>query len=204
MKISKELLNQTKGFLDSDEGESLYEYALCASKKGPCLEIGSYCGKSALYLGSGCKENGSVLFSIDHHGGSEEQQPGEGYFDPELFSADLYRVDTCTHFRRTIYRADLSDTVIPIVCASEVAARMWSTSLALVFIDGGHAYKTVLTDYICWTRHVMKGGYLLIHDIFPDPANGGKAPYQIYQMALNSGMFKALSIQKSLGILQRL
>jgi hypothetical protein len=81
---------------------------------------------------------------------------------------------------------------------------MWSTSLALVFIDGGHAYKTVLTDYICWTRHVMKGGYLLIHDIFPDPANGGKAPYQIYQMALNSGMFKALSIQKSLGILQRL
>jgi predicted O-methyltransferase YrrM len=204
MNINKELLNQTKGFLDLDEGRSLYEYALCASKMGPCLEIGSYCGKSALYLGCGCKENGAVLFSIDHHSGSEEHQPGEGYFDPELFSSDLYQVDTFTHFRRTIYRANLDATVVPIICASEVAARMWSTPLALVFIDGGHAYETVFTDYICWNRHVMKGGYLLIHDIYPNPDDGGQAPYQIYQMALNSGEFKALPIQKSLGILQRL
>ena len=204
MMIDQKLLIQTKGFLDPEEGESLFEYAKKASKKGPCLEIGSYCGKSALYLGCGCKRNGSVLFSVDHHLGSEEQQPGEGFFDPELFSVDFYRVDTCTHFRKTIYKADLADTVVPIVCTSEVAARMWSTPLALIFIDGGHAYKTVLTDYICWTRHVMPGGYLLIHDIFPDPAAGGQAPYQIYQMALQSGVFKALPTQKSLGILQRL
>lgn len=204
MKIDNTLLSQTKGFLDPEEGYRLYELAKEASKKGPCLEIGSYCGKSALYLGTGCKENGAVLFSIDHHSGSEEQQPGEGYFDPELFSADLYRVDTFNHFRKTIENGKLTDTVVPIVCASEVAARMWSMPLALIFIDGGHAYETVYNDYIYWAGHVMAGGYLAIHDIFPNPEEGGQAPYQIYQLALNSGLFKALTMQKTLGILQRL
>ncbi len=204
MKIDNEIVNQTKGFLDQDEGWCLYEMAVKASQRGPCLEIGSYCGKSALYLGSGCRENGAVLFSIDHHRGSEEQQPGEGYFDPDLFSADFYRVDTLPHFRRTIERAKLDDTVVPIVSPSSVAARMWATPLSLVFIDGGHAYDTVYQDYICWSGHVMAGGYLLIHDIFPDPADGGQAPYQIYQLALESGHFKAIGIEKTLGILQRL
>ncbi len=204
MKIDNEILSQTKGFLDPVEGLRLYELAATASRKGPCLEIGSYCGKSALYLGGGCRENGAVLFSVDHHCGSEEQQPGEGYFDPELFSADFYRVDTLIHFRKTIEKAKLNDTVIPIVSPSEVAARMWATPLSLLFIDGGHAYDTVYKDYICWSGHVMAGGYLLIHDIFPDPADGGQAPYQIYRMALKSGDFKALGIEKTLGILQRL
>lgn len=204
MKIDSTLVNNTKGFLDPDEGQVLYELAKAVSKTGPCLEVGSYCGKSALYIGAGCKENGSVLFSVDHHCGSEEQQPGEGYFDAELFSPDLYRVDTLGHFRKTIEAAALTDTVVPLVCESKVAARMWSTPLALVFIDGGHAYETVYKDYLCWAGHVICGGYLLIHDIFPDPADGGQAPYQIYQMALNSGLFKALALQKTLGILQRL
>lgn len=204
MKTDPNLLNQTKGFLDPSEGERLFELACKASKMGPCLEIGSYCGKSALYLGAGCKENNAILFSIDHHSGSEEQQPGEGYFDPELFSADLYRIDTFGHFRRTLETADLIDTVVPIVSASETAARMWATPLALLFIDGGHAYETVFKDYTSWADHVMPGGYLLIHDIFPNPADGGQAPFQIYQLALNSGRFKALTMQKTLGVLQRL
>lgn len=204
MKIDTTLLSNTKGFLDPDEGQKLYELAKSVSKSRPCLEVGSYCGKSALYLGAGCKEAGSILFSIDHHSGSEEQQPGEGYFDAELFSSDLYRVDTLGHFRKTIEAAALTDTVVPIVCASEVVARMWATPLALVFIDGGHAYETVYKDYICWAGHVVSGGYLLIHDIFPDPADGGQAPFQIYQLALNSGLFKPLAMQKTLGVLQRL
>lgn len=204
MNIDTTLLNNTKGFLDPAEGHKLYELAKEASKTTPCMEIGSYCGKSALYLGAGCKENGSVLFSIDHHCGSEEQQPGEGYFDAQLFSSDLYRVDTLGHFRKTLEAAALTDTVVPLVCASEVAARMWSTRLGLVFIDGGHAYETVYKDYLCWAGHVISGGYLLIHDIFSDPAEGGQAPYQIYQLALNSGLYKPLPMQKTLGILQRL
>jgi predicted O-methyltransferase YrrM len=171
--------------------------------KGPCLEIGSYCGKSALYLGAACRIVGGVLFSIDHHRGSEEQQPGEAYFDAELFDFNTLQLDTLPAFRRTLAAAELTDTVIPMICDSKVAARTWRTPLALVFIDGGHAYETVLADYRNWHPRLMPGGRLIFHDLFEDPAEGGQAPWEVYQLALASGMFEPAGRVKSLGILQR-
>jgi len=203
MTINKELLNNIKGFLDEEEGLGLYNFALKASRLGPCLEIGSYCGKSAVYLGSACKENKGVLFSIDHHHGSEEQQPGEEYFDPELFDEKTGKVDTFGFFKKTIETAGLENTVIPIVCSSDLAARMWNTPLSLVFIDGGHTFQTAYRDYNSWAGHIMQGGFLLIHDIFKDPDQGGQAPYYIYKLAVKSGMFIELPMIKTLGILQR-
>lgn len=197
------LADQIKGFLDPEEGQRLYRTACAAAKLGPCLEIGSYCGKSALYLGQGCKESGGILFSVDHHRGSEEQQPGEEYFDPALFDVRSFTVDTLRHFRSTLQMADLERTVVPIVAPSEIVARAWATPLSLVFIDGGHAFETAKTDYDCWANHIMPGGFLLIHDIFKDPAEGGQAPYQVYQMAQASGLFDELPMTKTLGVLQR-
>lgn len=203
MKTDFSLVDQIKGFLDPEEGQRLYEMAALAVSLGPCLEIGSYCGKSAIYLGAACREKGAILFSIDHHRGSEEQQPGEEYFDPSLFDVRSFSVDTFRHFRRTLAMADLESTVVPIVAPSAVAARSWATPLALLFIDGGHAYETVKTDYECWVPHIMPGGYLLIHDIFKDPAQGGQAPYQIYQMALDAGAFDELPMTRTLGVLRK-
>ena len=203
MDIDQKLLDSVKGFLDQDEGEFLYEIALAAGKKGPCLEIGSYCGKSTLYLGMACRKNNSILFSIDHHRGSEEQQPGEEYFDPDLFDPQTGQVDTFRIFKTTIERAKLENNVVPIVCRSEVAAYQWATPLSLVFIDGGHSFEAAHTDYKAWARHVLPGGYLLIHDIFQDPAQGGQAPYQIYSLALQSGLFSEVSMVQTLGVLQR-
>jgi predicted O-methyltransferase YrrM len=204
MKLDEKLLEDIKGFLDKEEGRCLYEMALAASRLGPCLEIGSYCGKSAIYLGSACRENNGILFSIDHHRGSEEQQPGEEYFDPDLFDAQSGRIDTFKEFRRMVEKAGLEDTVVPIVCRSDVAARAWATPLGLVFIDGGHSYESVFADYQCWSRHIMPDGYLLIHDIFIDPAQGGQAPYEVYKRARASGLFEALPMIKTLGVLQRI
>jgi MMP 1-O-methyltransferase len=198
-----DLADQIKGFLDPEEGQRLYEMASQAAPLGPCLEIGSYCGKSALYLGTACKEKASILFSIDHHHGSEEQQPGEEYFDPGLFNVRLFAVDTFSHFRRTLEMAQLETAVVPIVAPSAVAAKAWATPLSLLFIDGGHAYETVKTDYECWARHIRIGGYLLIHDIFKDPSRGGQAPYQIYQIAVSSGLFEELPMTRTLGVLRR-
>jgi predicted O-methyltransferase YrrM len=198
------LLDQVKGFLDAAEGAALYQLALEASCRGPCLEIGSYCGKSALYLGAGCKANQGILFTVDHHQGSEEQQPGQAYFDPELFDPAAGQVNTLPFLRRTLALAGLTETVVPLVCRSAVVARLWATPLSLVFIDGGHAYDTVLTDYTAWAGHVMAGGYLAFHDIFPDPAQGGQAPFQVYQLALSTGFYREHPMVKSLGILQRL
>jgi hypothetical protein len=170
-------MRRTKGFLADEEAEHLYRVAVAAARLGPCLEIGSYCGKSTVCLGTACREAGQVLFAVDHHQGSEEQQPGQEYFDPELFDPVAGRIDTFRCFRTTMARAGLEETVVPVVCRSALAARAWAAPLALVFIDGGHAYETVLTDYRSWSPHVMPGGLLIFHDIFPDPAQGGQAPY---------------------------
>ena len=198
-----ELLNDVKGFLDQEEGRRLYSLALEAGGYGPCLEIGSYCGKSALYLGAACRENHTVLFSIDHHHGSEEQQPGQAYFDPELWAPQSGTIDTFSFFRRSIERAGLEDVVLPVVCRSADVARVWRTPLGLVFIDGGHAYDTVMADFLGWAEHLVPGGYLLFHDIFADPAQGGQAPYLVYQMARSDRRFEELPMTKTLGVLRK-
>jgi predicted O-methyltransferase YrrM len=203
VRLPNRLIQEVKGFLDEEEGLFLYRTAKEAALMGPCLEIGSYCGKSALYLGWGCKERQGILFSIDHHRGSEEQQPGEEYFDPDLLDPRSGRIDTFPFFRRTLERADLEDTVIPLVCTSSVAARAWKTPLSLIFIDGGHALSTVRTDYLCWAQHLLPGGYLLFHDLFEDPREGGQAPFLVYQEALSTGRYQELPRVKTLGVLRR-
>ncbi len=192
-----------KGFLDAEEGERLFELAREASLRGPVLEIGGYCGKSTLYLGLGCRENRGILYSIDHHRGSEEQQPGQEYFDPDLFDEGEGKIDTFRFFRRAVEQAGLADTVVAIVAPSAVAVRMWSTPLAMIFIDGGHSYPAVFSDYISWTGLLMPGGILAIHDIFLDAGEGGQAPRYIYSLAVASGLYEELPMVKTLGVLRR-
>ena len=203
MDVNKELLKSVKGFLDGEEGRCLCRTALEAGRMGPCLEIGSYCGKSTLYLGAACKKNDAILFSIDHHCGSEEQQPGEEYFDPDLFDPKTGRIDTFREFKKNIEQAGLNDTVVPIVCRSEIAARCWTTPLSLVFIDGGHSMEAACTDYKSWSGHIIPGGFLIIHDIFTDPTRGGQAPHHIYKLALASGLYREFAMVNTLGVLQR-
>lgn len=193
-----------KGFLAPEEGARLYELALAASTFGPCLEVGSYCGKSTLYLGAACQAKGNHLYAVDHHRGSEEHQPGEEYHDPELFDATAQQFDSFRAFRSTLQRADLEDCVVPIVASSKLAGRSWSIPLGLVFIDGGHSWEAALCDYQTWAPQVAPGGFLAIHDLFPDPTQGGQAPIDIYRLALASGLFVELPTTSTLGVLQRL
>ena len=193
-----------KGFLDPEEGRALFEQARTAPGMAPVLEVGSYCGKSTVWLGAGCAERGAVLFAVDHHRGSEEHQPGEGYHDPELATADGSGLDSFPVFRDTLRRAGLEDTVVPVVAPSAVAARAWATPLAMVFIDGGHSMEAALADYRAWAPRLMTGGILAIHDIFPDPADGGRPPFEIWQLALGSGLFEEVAMVRTLGLLRRL
>ncbi len=192
-----------KGFLDPAEGEALYAHALQAAQRGPVLEIGSYCGRSTVYLGTACQRRQQLLYAVDHHRGSEEHQPGEEYHDPALFDSDQARMDSFSTFRKTLARAGLEETVVPIVAPSALVALHWQTPLSLVFIDGGHAMETALADYRCWAGHVQLGGMLAIHDVFPDPADGGRPPFEIWRLAQASGLFEALPLVKSLGVLVR-
>jgi hypothetical protein len=196
-------VSEVKGFLAEEEGLRLFELALEACSVGPCLEVGSFCGKSTVYLGTACKLKGKTLFTIDHHRGSEEQQPGQLYFDPELFDSETGLIDSFPYFRGTIERAGLDEVVVPMVTKSHVASRNWTTPLGLIFIDGGHSYEAVLTDYRCWYPHLLPSGFLAFHDIFLDPAKGGQAPYEVYKLALTSGLFEELPMTDTLGVLRR-
>lgn len=194
-----------KGFLPDDEGLALYEAATraAATGLGALLEIGSYCGKSAIYLGAAARRAGTVVFTVDHHRGSEENQPGWEHHDPSLVDAATGRIDTLPSFRRTMAAAGLDGTVIAVVGNSSTVAAHWRTPLALVFIDGGHGKDAAWADYLGWAPKVATGGLLAIHDVFPDPAEGGRPPYELYLRALASGAFVELPATGSLRVLRR-
>lgn len=191
-----------KGFMPEPEGLSLQRVAAQAGRVGPLLEVGTYCGKSAVYLGAGAREAGTVLFTVDHHHGSEENQAGWEHHDADLVDPRTGRMDTLPFFRRTMEDAGLEDVVIAVIGESVTVARNWRTPLGLLFIDGGHALNVATADYHHWTPHVAPRGLLAIHDVFEDPADGGQAPYQVWQRAVADG-FTPISTTGSLRILRR-
>ncbi len=195
-------LNTIKGFMEDEEAKRLFDISQEASAMGPLLEIGSYCGRSAVIIGSACRDNKGILYSIDHHTGSEEQQPGEEYFDPDLYDGATSGVNTFPLFRQTLKRSGLEDTVVPIVSASTTAGRMWSTPLAMVFIDGGHSFDAAHGDFLTWAPHLMTGGFLVIHDIFFNPEEGGQPPRQVYEAAIATGRYEELEMTRTLGLLK--
>ena len=196
--------DQVKGFLEKQEAESLYLFAKKYSSLGPCLEIGSYCGKSAVYLGAAVKENNQILYSIDHHKGSEEQQPGEEFFDPDLLDETGKGINTLPFFLETLDKAGLHDNVVPIVSTSVEANEVWSEPLAMVFIDGGHSDQAANDDYDVWHPHIIQAGLLAIHDVFPNPEDGGRPPFNIYTKAKENGLFKEVDMINSLALLEKL
>jgi predicted O-methyltransferase YrrM len=191
-----------KGFMPDDEGLALHEAARAAGSSGPLLEIGTYCGKSAVYLGAAAREAGTVLFTVDHHRGSEENQAGWEHHDSEVVDPRTGRMDTLPFFRRTIEAAGLEDVVVAIIGHSVPVARAWCTPLAFLFIDGGHAEDVAMADYAHWSPHVMAGGTLAIHDVFEDPRDGGQAPLHVWQRAVSDG-FEPVETSGSLRILRR-
>ena len=195
-----------KGFMPGDEGDALYDAATAAATnvRHPMVEVGSYCGRSTVWLGAAARAAGTVLFAIDHHRGSEENQAGWEHHDPTVVDDRTGLMDTLPTFRATIREADLEDVVIAVVGQSPVVAAHWSTPLSFVFIDGGHGEEPARLDYEGWSRHVAVGGTLAIHDVFPDPADGGRPPYeQIYLPALRSGLFEEIGAIGSLRLLSR-
>ncbi len=176
-----------KGFLPEDEGALLHDVAVQALRTGPGLEVGTYCGKSAIYLGAAARAAASTVFTVDHHRGSEENQVGWEYHDASLADPESGRLDTLPTFRRTLQDAGLEEEVVAVVGRSTTVSAHWRTPLSLVFIDGGHTDEHASNDLAGWGRWVRRGGTLVIHDVFADPADGGQAPYVIYLRALASG-----------------
>jgi predicted O-methyltransferase YrrM len=195
-----------KGFMPADEGLALYAAAVDAARLGlPLLEVGTYCGRSTLLLADAARAAGVTAVTVDHHRGSEEQQPGWEYHDPATVDPELGVMDTLPAFRRTLYRAGLEEHVVALVGRSPQIAALWRAPLGLVFVDGGHTDEHVGADYEGWAPRVAEGGLLVLHDVFPDPVDEftGQAPYRVYLRALESGAFTEVSATGSLRVLRR-
>ncbi len=192
-----------EGFMPDDEGMALHEAGRVAGRLGPLLEIGTYCGKSAVYLGAAARDAHTVLYTVDHHRGSEENQAGWEHHDPRLVDPRTGRMDTLPFFRRTIEDAGLEDAVVAVIGSSPTVASNWATPLGLVFVDGGHAFDVALADFEGWARFVLPGGFLVFHDVFEDPAAGGQAPYEVWKRAVECGRFTPESTTGSLRVLTR-
>jgi predicted O-methyltransferase YrrM len=197
------LAEQVQGFMPDDEGRALYDAALQYLDGGVGVEIGTYCGKSTLLLGAAAQQTDGVLYTIDHHHGSEEHQAGWEYHDASLVDAVTGLFDTLPTFRRTLDAAGLDDHVVTIVGKSPIVARGWRSPLQFLFIDGGHSEAAATEDFNGWAKWVNIGGALVIHDVFPDPADGGRPPYLIYCRAIDSGQFREISALGSLRLLER-
>ena len=198
----REAAEAARGFMPLDEGLALYEAARSAPE-GSFLEVGSYCGRSTLFIGAAAAERGGLLFAVDHHRGSEENQPGWEWHEPDLVDPHSGLIDTLPHFRRTVFDAGLEGHIVAVVGDSPRLAALWGTPLAFLFIDGGHGTAAAHADYEGWAPHVAAGGVLAIHDVFPDPADGGRPPHEIFLRALASGEFSETGCTGSLRLLRR-
>ena len=197
-----------KGFMPPDEGDALHAAALAAAAAvpgRPFVEIGSYCGRSTIWLAAAARDAGTVVFAVDHHRGSEENQPGWEYHDPTVVDERIGRMDTLPFFRQTLYDAGLEDFAVAVVGQSPRVARHWpAQSASFVFIDGGHGAEPASADFQGWSPEVAMGGTLAIHDVFPDPVDGGRPPYEnIFVPAIESGRFRLASATGSLRVLTR-
>ncbi len=191
------------GFMPDEEGLLLFGLAAERLPHGPVLEIGTYCGRSAIYLGAAAREVGGTVLTVDHHRGSEENQAGWEHHDPTLVDPASGLMDTLPRFRRTLAAAGLEDLVVAVVGRSTTVSALWRTPLSMVFIDGGHAEEHAQADYAGWAPWVMSGGLLVIHDVFPDPADGGRPPHDVYLRALRGGAFEEAEALGSMRALRR-
>ena len=199
-----DLAETVTGFMPADEGRALFDAGVRYLDGWVAVEIGTYCGRSTVLLGAAAASRGAVLCTVDHHHGSEEHQPGWEFHDTSLVDPVSGRFDTLGAFRRTMDAADLQDTIVAVVCKSTVVARAWRTPLQLLFIDGGHSEDAANADFDGWARWVQVGGALIIHDVFPDPRDGGRPPYLIYCRAMDSGDFTEVGCTGSLRVLERI
>jgi predicted O-methyltransferase YrrM len=199
---TKKIADSAKGFLPPKEAQALWDAAWAMAPQGVIVEIGTYCGKSATWLGAAAKARGGRVVTVDHHHGSEENQAGWEHHDPTLVNPETGLIDTLPWFRKTMRAAGLDDVVTAIVGPSATVASWWGSQLAMLFIDGGHGEEPAQADYSGWAQFVMPQGVLAIHDVFEDPAEGGQAPFHIYQRALADKFIEVRAVG-SLRILRR-
>jgi MMP 1-O-methyltransferase len=137
------------GWLSDEQGCALFEAAAAATGRGHIVEIGSWKGRSTVWLAAGARLRGAKVYAVDPHIGSRE--------DPQAA--------TLAEFRENLARAGVADHVEPLVMTSAEAVRVIDGEIELLFIDGDHSYEGVRRDAALWLPRLVEGGTVMFHDV---------------------------------------
>jgi hypothetical protein len=107
------------------------------------VEVGSWVGDSARFLGKQC----STLYCVDTWAGPVETHR------PML--SDLYQ-----QFLSNMVHAELTDVVVPMRMTSTEAAMAFNGRADLVYLDGDHSSVAAYQDVMCWAHNVVANGVL--------------------------------------------
>lgn len=148
------ITDRLDGWLHPQEGKFLYKAAKNCKGKGVIVEIGSWKGKSTIWLAKGSKAGSGVkVYAIDPHTGSSENRDKYG------------KVWTYPEFEHNITEADVQDIVVPLIKTSEESGREWDgKAIELLWIDGAHEYEMVKQDFELWSQYLIEGGIIAFHD----------------------------------------
>ena len=155
----RQVTSEIDGWLSDSEGELLYKLAKNIPSGQAIVEIGSWKGKSTVWLAKGTEAGqGNKVYSIDPHSRSKAHiSEGER--------------STYPTFLTNLNKAGVQNTVVPLVTTSDKAARRWQEKVGLLWIDASHEYQDVKRDFLSWKRHLLPGAIVALHDCDqPGPA----------------------------------
>jgi len=154
MKSIEAEVDKVDGWLHPDEGRLLYRLAQQCTGRGTIVEIGSWKGKSTIWISYGSKAGSNAkIHAIDPHTGSPEHS--------EMFNGKVW---TFEEFQRNIENAKVRDMVIPHVDFSTSVAKTFTEPVEFIFIDGLHEFEGVRDDFEDWFPKVVNGGHMAFHD----------------------------------------
>jgi len=151
---TKRIVKSIQGWVGDKEGAYLFQRAKNCSK-GIIVEIGSWKGKSTVWLARGSKAgNKTRIYAIDPFDGRDSKFITIPQPDYSVFEI----------FKDNIRKAGLNDLITPIVSRSQDASDKIKERIEFLFIDGAHGYEFVKKDFELYFPKVLRGGIIVFHD----------------------------------------
>lgn len=176
---AKKAAMNAQGFLSEAEGRLLYRLAKNCRGSGAIVEIGSWKGRSTIWLAFGSKDGaGKKIVAVDPHMSSPEMPQGNSFKE----------------FRQNLKNAGVEEMVEPVVKTSEEAALGFRGKAEFVFIDGDHSYGHAKQDFELWFPKVEEHGVMAFHDtmLVPGPKK------VVHDLVFNSRHFRNIGFVDSI------
>ena len=179
------IAERVDGWLSERQGRELFRAALACAGRGAIVEIGSWKGRSTVWLAAAARRAGTIVYAVDRHEASREDPTARTYDD----------------FRRNLTAAGLLDHVRPLVMSSREAERILEGPVGVLFIDGDHSDAGAQEDFTLWLPRLAPGAALLCHDVSTASYSGPRRMFQ--RLVCRSAEFDAVRRVGSMMVARR-